>query len=128
MDSAKIGAKLRSYYPMLALLLYALQPLFYDIEWLFYANSFLIVGLFVLAIIGAVRVYAKDRKNFIEYATGNPRHNLYELMITIIGLIISYSVNLPGYSPYIWWMLLLLTAVAVLVSLPSLNTKDEREH
>lgn len=112
MDTKILKTRITPYIPRLALFLFAVAPLTESNDWIFYINSVLIIGLFVLSIVGAVRVYRKDKGDFIGYMAGSLQDNLYDLIIGIIGLIISYSMNLR--IAYFWWCVVVV-AVGIIV-------------
>lgn len=113
MNAKILKTRITPYIPRLALFLFAIAPLTESNDWIFYINSVLIIGLFVLAIVGAVQVYRKDKENFIGYMAGSLQDNLYDLIIGIIGLIISYSMNLPRLA-YFWWFVIAGSVISII--------------
>ncbi len=99
--------------PRLALLLYAVSPLFETTEWLFYTSSVIICGLFALWLIRIIQVYRNDGKNLIYHIFGNPRCNIYDLGLAGLGITVSY-VTMPNQHPILWWVLL-IAAIGELV-------------
>ncbi|NCC10891.1 MAG: hypothetical protein EOM31_10400 [Bacteroidia bacterium] len=110
MRSKKDEILIKSTLPRLALLLYAIIPVIESYDWLFCVSMFLIIVLFVLSIIYAIQIYLKNSKEFLVYLAGNKRDNLYELAIAIVGIIISYSMNVVNRS-YFWAFVLVLAII-----------------
>ena len=128
MDVKSIKTRITFYAPRLALLLFAIAPLTESKDWIFYTNSFLVIGLFALSIIEGVRVYRKEKENFIGYMVGDLQDNLYDLIIGIIGLIVCYSMNLPNRA-YFWWFVVAVAGGIITNTLHShkCNTKDKNK-
>ena len=91
--------------PRLALLLFAISPVTEKKDWIFYTNSFLIISLFVVSIIYVIHTCKKDRKEGLKFFVGDTDDNASYAMISLVGLIVSYSMDLNNIA-WIWWLLL----------------------
>lgn len=102
-----------SAFPRIAFLLYALSPLIENIDCLYYINSFLIIALFIVSVIGYGKIYKKNKAYFLKYLIGSTIDNLYDLAIAITGIGISYFMHLNNRA-YFWWFILILTIIELL--------------
>jgi hypothetical protein len=118
MEKEKNSEIIISSLPRLGFLLWAISPIIENIDWLFYTCVILGILSVLAFAISLITVYKKNRKNFPTYFLGTPRDNLFDLFISIAGIIICYSLGIFDHA-YLW--LFLLTASILQLLFPSKN-------
>lgn len=114
-----------SYLPRIALLLYAIDPILANYDWAFFVNSVLIILLFILSIIGYGKIYTKNKAYFLKSLIGNTAANIYDLIVAIIGIALSYYMHFDNRA-YFWWFVLIFAIVELLFPTKIIVKNKER--
>lgn len=109
MNKIKIKEPLIFCLPRLALLLYAILPVTENKDWVFYTCAIFILISFLIFFVSVVIAYRKDRKNIKTYICGTPHDNLFDMFISLAGIIVCYSIDIPNRA--IFWLFLLIMAI-----------------
>lgn len=99
--------------PRFALMLYAISPITEQKEWIFYINFIAAASLGLISIGYAIYIVCKSPKAFTKYMAGNPKDNLSDLMVAIVGLTVCYSMDL-GYDAWLWWFIFVVAILELL--------------
>ena len=84
----------RANIPQLAFLIWAILPITESKDWLFYTCSLIIIALLALALICNIKDYLNmPRLAVKEILSFNVQTHIIYLVIYIIGIIVSYSLN-----------------------------------
>lgn len=74
-----------------------------------YLCAILCILFFLAFIMMSVHVYKKDYKKFLKDFCGFHRNSLFDLLLSIVGLIISYSINRSDWI--IFWCFFLVSSI-----------------
>jgi hypothetical protein len=113
MRNKKLTSIVMTYMPRFAMLIWALSPLTENIDWLFYTSSIIIITSFLIFVVGAVRVYGIDRRDFLAYIYGTRIDNFIDLFISVTGLLVCCFV--VGHQLLIFWAFLVIADILQLM-------------
>jgi hypothetical protein len=102
-----------SYIPRFGLLLFAISPVTYPIDWLFYTISGVVIFSFLVFIICMIIGSIRNKYNFSKILMGHPKDNIYDVMISIAGVIINYAI--PDANMIYLWVFLLICSILELI-------------
>lgn len=105
--------KLIRYCTRLMLLSCAVMPAAYSIDWLYYSLGTIAIVSFLITLVYAISVLKTDRVNFVSRVFGGRREYVYDLAISIVGIIVNYSFGTNAMMCF--WITALLLAVAELI-------------
>jgi hypothetical protein len=99
--------------PRLGLLIGAILPITENKDWLFYPCVILITLSFLIFIAGSIIICNKDHKKVLTTIWGNSRDTLFDVFISIAGIIICYSTGFLN-QVYFWWFVLIASIFMIL--------------
>ena len=91
----------------------AVMPAAYSIDWLYYSLGTIAIVSFLITLVYAIYVLKTDRVNFVSRVFGGRREYVYDLAISIVGIIVNYSFGTNAMMCF--WITALLLAVAELI-------------
>ena len=107
-------SKFVKYCPRLMMLSYAVLPATGTIDWLYCSVAALAIVLFVVLVAYAIYAYRTDREHFVSRVFGGKWECIYDLIISMVGIIVGYSF---GNNAATWfWAIFLLLSTAELTT------------
>lgn len=95
------------------LLLFAISPVVYAIDWLYYTIAGLAISSFILSIVYGAKGVRKSKRSCLNFLIGSREGHIYDLMIGFVGIVVNYA---TGNEHMIFlWLFLLSFAVVELI-------------